>query len=39
MILEKAGANIAAEAAILTEGERAKWADVIALGHIPVFSD
>jgi adenine phosphoribosyltransferase len=39
MILEKAGAKIAAEAAILTEGERAKWADVIALGHIPVFSD
>jgi len=39
MILEKAGAKITAEAAILTEGERAKWADVIALGHIPVFSD
>lgn len=39
MILEKAGAHIAAEAAILTEGERAKWSDVISLGHIPVFSD
>jgi len=39
MILEKAGANIVAEAAILTEGERAKWADIIALGHLPVFSD
>ena len=39
MILEKAGANIVAEAAILTEGERAKWANIISLGHIPVFSD
>lgn len=39
MIMEKAGAKITAEVAILTEGERAKWADVIALGHIPVFSD
>lgn len=39
LILEKAGAEIAAEAAILTEGERAKWSDVISLGHLPVFSD
>lgn len=39
MILEKAGAEIAAEAAILTEGERAKWADIISLGHLPVFTD
>jgi adenine phosphoribosyltransferase len=39
MILEKAGAEVAAEAAILTEGERAKWSDVISLGHLPVFSD
>ena len=39
MILEKADAEIAAEAAIMTEGERAKWSDVISLGHLPVFSD
>ena len=39
MILEKAGAKVVAEAAILTEGERAKWSDIIALGHLPVFSD
>lgn len=39
MILEKAGAAIAAEAAILTEGERAKWSDVISLGHLPLFTD
>ncbi len=39
LILEKAGGEIAAEAAILTEGERAKWSDIISLGHLPVFSD
>jgi len=39
LILEKAGAKIAAEAAILTEGERAKWAEIISLGHLPVFTD
>ena len=39
MILEKAGAKVAAEAAILTEGERAKWTDIISLGHLPVFTD
>lgn len=39
LILEKAGATVTAEAAILTEGERAKWSDVISLGHLPVFSD
>lgn len=39
MILEKASASVVAEAAILTEGERAKWSDIIALGHIPVFTD
>jgi adenine phosphoribosyltransferase len=39
MILEKAGASVAAEAAIFTEGERAKWAHIIALGHLPLFTD
>lgn len=39
MILEKAGAKVVAEAAILTEGERAKWSDIISLGHIPIFTD
>jgi adenine phosphoribosyltransferase len=37
LILNKAGAHIVAEAAILTEGERAQWANVIALGHLPVW--
>lgn len=39
LIVQKAGAQVAAEAAIFTEGERAKWSEIIALGHLPVFSD
>lgn len=39
LILEKAGAKIVAEAAILTEGDRAKWTNVVALGHLPVWID
>jgi adenine phosphoribosyltransferase len=39
MIMEKAGAEVVAEAAILTEGERAKWNQIIALGHLPLFTD
>ena len=38
MIMEKAGAKIVAEAAILTEGERAKWEHIISLGHLPLFT-
>jgi len=39
MILEKAGATVAAEAAIMTEGDRAKWMHIIALGHLPLFTE
>jgi adenine phosphoribosyltransferase len=39
LIMQRAGAHVIAEAAIFTEGERAKWRDVIALGHLPVFTD
>lgn len=39
MILEKAGAKVAGEAAILTEGERAYWENIISLGHLPIFTD
>ena len=39
MILEKVGATIAAEAAILTEGDRAKWLHIISLGHLPLFTE
>jgi len=39
MILDKAGAQVAGEAAILTEGEKSKWMHIIALGHLPLFMD
>ena len=39
MILEKAGATVAAEAAIMTEGDRAKWMHIVSLGHLPLFTD
>lgn len=39
MILEKAGASVTAEAAIMTEGEKSKWMHIIALGHLPLFMD
>jgi adenine phosphoribosyltransferase len=39
MIMEKAGAEVVGEAAILTEGERAKWEKIISLGHLPLFTD
>lgn len=37
LVAEKAGGQVAAEAAILTEGDRAEWRQVIALGHLPIF--
>lgn len=39
LIMNKAGAEIVAEAAIFTEGDRAKWHDIVALGHLPVWVD
>ena len=39
MLVEKAGASVKAEAAIFTEGERAKWDNIIALGHLPLFTE
>ena len=39
MVLDKAGASVVAEAAIFTEGDRAQWMHIIALGHLPLFTD
>ncbi|MGC1375722.1 MAG: phosphoribosyltransferase family protein [Anaerolineales bacterium] len=39
LILGKAEAIVAGEAAILTEGEKSKWMQIIALGHLPLFTD
>jgi adenine phosphoribosyltransferase len=37
-VVEKAGAEIAVESAIVTEGDPEKWAHIVALGHLPVFT-
>ena len=39
MILDKAGATVVGDAAILTEGDRAQWMNVFSLGHLPLFTD
>ena len=39
VILEKANANIASQASILTEGDIAKWSDIVSLGHLPLFTE
>jgi len=39
LLLQKSGSNVVAEAAIFTEGERAKWSNIYSLGHLPVFTD
>ena len=39
MLVNKANGTVVAQAAIFTEGDRAKWQNIIALGHLPVFAD
>ncbi|MGB7341802.1 MAG: phosphoribosyltransferase family protein [Phototrophicaceae bacterium] len=39
LIMQKAGAEVIAESAILTEGDRAQWHNIVALGHLPVWID
>ncbi len=36
---DRALPTVAAEAAICTEGERAKWQDIVALAHLPLFTE
>ena len=38
LLMSKAGAEVTAEAAILTEGDRSQWEHIYALGHIPLFT-
>jgi adenine phosphoribosyltransferase len=38
-IITKAGGTVAVEAAIFTEGDPDGWPNVVALGHLPVFTD
>lgn len=37
-LITKAGATVAGEAAIFTEGDATQWAHIVALGHLPVFT-
>ncbi len=39
LLIQKSGAQIVAEAAIFTEGEKAKWREIVSLGHLPLFTD
>jgi len=38
-VMDKAGAEVAAEAAILTEVDESNWSHIISLGHLPLFLD
>lgn len=38
LLMDKVGATVLAEAAVLTEGERAQWKNIVALGHLPIFT-
>ena len=37
--MAKAGGKVLVEAAVFTEGDPAKWKDIIALGNLPVFTN
>jgi len=38
-VMDRADAEVVAEAAVLTEGDQEKWAHIVALGHLPLFTD
>lgn len=39
VIARKANAKVAGMAAILTEGDQNQWAEIVSLGHLPLFTD
>ena len=39
MVIEKAEAQVTVEAAIFTEGDPSQWKHIVALGHLPVFTE
>jgi adenine phosphoribosyltransferase len=39
LVIDKAGGEVTAQAAIFTEGDRAKWQNIVALGHLPLFTE
>ncbi len=38
LLMDKVGAQVVASAAVFTEGERAQWKNIVALGHLPLFT-
>jgi len=38
-VMEIAGSEVVAEAAVFTEGDAEKWKEIIAIGHLPLFMD
>lgn len=39
LLMQRAEANVMAEMAVFTEGEAGAWPEVVALGHLPLFTD
>lgn len=39
LLMEKAGAEVIQEAGVFTEGDQQQWQQIIALGHLPVFTE
>ena len=39
LVMDKAQGEVVAQAAIFTEGDRAKWQNIVALGHLPLFTE
>jgi adenine phosphoribosyltransferase len=38
-LMDQANATIVGEMAVFTEGNPEEWAEIVALGHLPVFTD
>jgi adenine phosphoribosyltransferase len=38
-VMQLAGAQVVAEAAVFTEGEPGEWQEILALGHLPLFKN
>lgn len=39
LLMQRANARIVGEMAVFTEGDTADWPQVLALGHLPIFTD
>jgi adenine phosphoribosyltransferase len=39
LLMKRAHATIVAEMAVFTEGDDDAWPEIVALGHLPIFTD